>query len=207
MTTVFRLDRGSDSRAHYDQRLRFHHDLFADAWGDFAPVRFACVAWRIATPPVSIPSYVRFHPRVLSAECVRNGWDGTLTARVQLAAPSPVRLASLPPHGSTAPSPGPYGDLPADQDPAAGAWRGWPVSFGQFIAPTDHDLARGPFLRASVLVETPVPLDGLPEPPEGPEAGFTDDAALAVGVLARALDRLLAPVVTDLESSPLDRPS
>jgi hypothetical protein len=199
MTTVFRLDRGYESRALFDERLRFHHDLFGDAWGDFAPVRFACAAWQIATPPLSIPSYVRWHRRVLTAECVRNAWDGTLTAKVRLVAPSPVRLSSLPPHGSTAPAPGPFADeVP---DPEAGAWRSWPVSFGQYVAPTEHDLARGPFLRASVLVETPVPLEGLPQPPEAAAPGFEDDAERAVAVLARALDRLLSPIVADLEGS------
>jgi hypothetical protein len=204
MTTVFRLDRGHESRELFDERVHLHADLFADAWGDIAPVRFACAAWRVATPPLGIPAYVRWHRRVLSAECVRNSWDGTLTARVHLVAPPPVRLAGLRPQGSTAPhAPSmPFGgtDEEPPADPEDGAWRGWPVSFGQYVAPTDHDLARGPFLRASVLVETPVPLDNLPQPPEGPVAGFEADAARAVGVLARALDRLLSPVVADLDA-------
>jgi hypothetical protein len=207
MTTVFRLDRGTHER--YLQLLRFHQDLFADAWDDIAPVEFASVAWQIATPPLATPSYVRWHRRVLSAECVRNGWDGTLLARVQLVAPSPVNLATLPPVTNGTPPTSPFGD--DAPDPGEGTWRGWANTFGQYVAPTDHDLARGPFLRASVLVEAPLPLAGLPDAPVGPVDGFEEDAVLAVSVLARALDRLLAPIVAGLESSgpglPLDRPT
>ncbi|SHN43456.1 hypothetical protein [Cryptosporangium aurantiacum] len=201
MTTVFRTDRGT--REGYAQLVRFNSDLFTDAWGDIAPSEFAAVAWRIATPPFArSAAYVRWHRRVLSAEAVRNSWDGTLVARVQLVAPSPVNLGALPPVPSGTPPTSPFGD---DQvrEPADGAWRGWANTFGQFVAPTDHDLARGPFLRASVLVEAPLPLAGLPDAPEGPVEGFEEDADRAVGVLVRAMDRLLAPVVAGLESSEL----
>ncbi|GAA3392932.1 hypothetical protein [Cryptosporangium minutisporangium] len=201
MTTVFRVDRGTRDR--YAQLVRYHQDLFVDAWGDIAPVEFAAVAWRIATPPLTTtPAYVRWHRRVLSAEVVRNFWDGSLLARVQLVAPSPVNLATLPPVSSGAPPTSPFGD---DQvrEPGDGAWRGWTSSFGQFVTPTAQDLARGPFLRTTVLVEAPLPLAGLPEAPDGPVEGFEDDADRAVAVLARALDRLVAPVVTSLESSGL----
>ncbi|GAA0276642.1 hypothetical protein [Cryptosporangium japonicum] len=207
MTTVFRLDRGTRDR--YAQLVRFHHDLFADAWGDIAPVEFAAVAWRIATPPLAAPrAYVRWHRRVLSAEVTRNSWDGTLIARVQLVAPSPVNLGALPPVPSATPPTSPFGD-DRTREEGEGAWRGWPNTFGQFVTPTDRDLARGPFLRASVLVEAPLPLTGLPEAPEGPVEGFEQDADRAVVVLARALDRLVAPIVAGLEASgpdvPLDR--
>lgn len=207
MTTVFRLDRGT--RERYAQLVRFHQDLFADTWGDIAPVEFAAVAWRIATPPLtSTPPYVRWHRRVLSAEAVRNSWDGTLLARVRLVAPSPVNLAAMPPVPSETPPTSPFGD-DRTREPGDGAWRGWPNSFGQFVTPTDRDLARGPFLRATVLVEAPLPLTGLPEAPDGPEAAFEEDADRAVAVLVRAMDRLLAPIVAGLESSgpdvPLDR--
>ena len=207
MTTVFRLDRGT--RERYAQLVRFHHDLFADAWGDIAPVEFATVAWRIATPPLaSTRAYVRWHRRVLSAEAVRNPWDGSLLARVQLVSASPVSLAALPPVASATPPTSPFGD-DRTREEDDGAWRDWPNTFGQFVTPTDQDLARGPFLRASVLVEAPLPLTGLPEAPSGPVEGFEDDADRAVVVLARAMDRLLGPIVAGLEASgpdvPLDR--
>jgi len=199
MTTVFRTDRGT--RERYAQLVRFHHDLFADAWGDIAPVEFATIAWRIATPPLATTlPYVRWHRRVLAAEAVRNSWDGTLLARVRLVAPSPVNLAALPPVPSATPPTSPFGD-DRTREPEDGAWRGWPNTFGQFVAPTDHDLARGPFLRASVLVEAPLPLAGLPEAPAGPVEGFEQDADRAVVVLVRAMDKLLAPIVAGLESS------
>ena len=199
MITVFRTDRGT--RERYAQLVRFHQDLFVDAWGDIAPVEFAVVAWRIATPPLATtPAYVRWHRRVLSAEAVRNYWDGSLLARVQLVAPSPVNLGALPPVLSATPPTSPFGDDRV-REPEDGAWRGWPNSFGQFVTPTAQDLARGPFLRASVLVEAPLPLAGLPDAPDGPVDGFEEDAVRAISVLVRAMDRVLAPIVAGLESS------
>ena len=132
MTTVFRLDRGT--RERYAQLVRFHQDLFADAWGDIAPVEFATVAWRIATPPlVTGAAYVRWHRRVLSAEAVRNPWDGTLLARVQLVAPSPVNLAGLPPVPSATPPTSPFGD-DRTREESDGAWRDWPNSSPAWIS-------------------------------------------------------------------------
>ncbi|TQS41999.1 hypothetical protein [Cryptosporangium phraense] len=197
MTTVFRLDRGTHER--YLQLVRFHHDFFADAWGDIAPVEFAAAAWRIATPPLATPSYVRWHRRVLSAEVVRNSWDGTLIGRVQVVTPPPFDVGRLPRVTSDTPPTSPFGDDHVKQ--GEGIWRNWANTFGQFVAPTDRDIARGPFLRASALVEAPLPLAGLPPAPEGPLDGFEEDAARAVTVLARGLDRILSPIVTALESS------
>jgi hypothetical protein len=68
--------------SRFGEHVTRHADEFADCWGDISPVGFACVAWRLAVPPALDPGYVQVHRRVLSAECARNEWDGSLQARI-----------------------------------------------------------------------------------------------------------------------------
>jgi hypothetical protein len=143
-----RYDREHGGR--YAAHVAAHLDDFVDTWGDIAPVSFACVAWRLAVPPSLSPGYVRWHRRVLDAECVRNPYDGGLLARVMLASPWPAALADS--HVW-------WRDR---------GWRGWPELFGQFVRPSDRDLSRVPYARATLAVEAPLPLDGLPPAPEPP---------------------------------------
>ncbi len=98
---------------HYD--LESAHVVGHD-WG-------AIVAWHLAGRH---PDRVR--TRVLSAEAVRNSWDGTLLARVHLVAPSPVNLAALPPVPSVTPPTSPFGD-DRTRERDEGAWRDWPNWF------------------------------------------------------------------------------
>lgn len=77
-------------------------------------------------------------------------------------------------------------------------WLGWQETFGQYVEPTQQDLARIPFLRASLLVEAPVPLDDLPPEPEGPHEEVERRAHRAVTVLARELNALVSPVLDQL---------
>ncbi|MEN3310589.1 MAG: hypothetical protein V7603_6791 [Micromonosporaceae bacterium] len=154
---------------------------FTDAFGDIAPVTFACTAWRLATPPVRDPGYVRWHRRVLRAQYLRNPWDGGLSAEVTLVSPWPGALTWSR-------------EWWRDR-----GWRDWPEVFGQFTHPADQDLARGPHLRASLLVQAPLPVDGLPPAPDGPDADVEGDAARAVTVLVHHLNELLTPVVRQLE--------
>ncbi len=188
--TTFRIDDAYD-REHggrYARLVASRVGDFAEAWGDIAPVTFACVAWRLATPPDLTPGYVRYHRRVISAACVRNSWDGGLTGVVELAAPWPASL---------------HEQRVWQRDRG---WRGWPEAFGQFVSPSDHDLARLPHLRSSLRIDAPLPLDGLPPAPAGPPpvaGGPADEvapaAARAVAAIVRALNDLLDPLVGRLD--------
>ena len=183
--TAFRIDEAYD-REHGGRFARLvasRAEDFAEAWGDIAPVTFACVAWRLATPPELTPGYVRYHRRVISAECARNPWDGGLTAVVVLAVPWPSAL---------------HEQRVWQRDRG---WRGWPEAFGQFVSPTDHDLARAPHLRSSLRIDAPLPLDGLPPAPAGPADEVAPAAARAVAAVVRALDELVDPLVARLDEA------
>ncbi|MEV4535852.1 hypothetical protein AB0J82_18710 [Asanoa sp. NPDC049518] len=173
MKAVFWLDEAR--RAAFDHALASAD--FDDAWGDIAPVTFAATAWRTATDV----AYARWHNRVTDATCRRNTWDGTLTADVAIVAPWPAELAR------------------SRQWTRDRGWRDWPQTFGQYLMPTDHDVARAPHLRTQMLVTATVPADRLPPAPEGP----ADDAAQAthhaVAVIARELDELLGPLLAQLD--------
>lgn len=175
---MFRIDDAYD-REHGGRFARLvgaRPEAFADTWGDIAPVTFAVAAWRLAVPPALTPGYVRFHRRVIAAELTRNAYDGGLTATVLLAVPWPPAL-----HTSRV--------WARDR-----GWRGWPEAFGQFVDPTDQDLARAPHLRASLRVDAPLPLDGLPPAPAGPDDGVAVAARHAVTVAVRSLNELLDPL-------------
>lgn len=179
---TFWLDRDRD---RYQRVVRDRAEEFAGTIGDIAPVGFACVAWAAATPPAADPGFVRWHRRVLSAACVRNEFDGGLTARVELVSPLPAPLTVSRTW---------WRDR---------GWRGWPELFGQFVQPTAQDLSRHPHLRSTLLLETPLPLEGLPTPTEGRHLDAA--AERAVAVLVRHLDEVVRPVLEHLETGHASR--
>jgi hypothetical protein len=195
---VFRIDHDYDREhasggvSRFGEAVLANRWLFRDAWGDIAPVTFACVAWRLATPGMLDPAYVRWHRRVLSATCDRNPWDGGLTARVQLVSPMPAELTWSR-------------EWWRDR-----GWQDWPQTFGQYVVPTERDIAARPYLRTSLTVEAPLPLGGLPQAPASPDVRdevVVQAAQHAVTVLVRELNALLTPVVRQLdEGVPADRP-
>jgi hypothetical protein len=170
---------GGPSR--YDEHVRRNVTDFDGSWGDIAPVTFACAAWRLATVPA--PGYVRWHRRILDASCVRNGWDGGLTAHVRIVSPLPAELTRSR-------------EWWRDR-----GWREWPQTFGQYLMPTEHDLTRSPFLRTALLVDAPIPLDALPPAPDGPSTALPGTARLAVSGLVRELNDLLTPIIRRLETA------
>ncbi|WP_238011011.1 hypothetical protein KZZ52_29435 [Dactylosporangium sp. AC04546] len=178
---TFWVDRDHD---RYRQRVTTGVGLFAEALGDIAPVSFACAAWILATPPVLDPGYARWHRRVLTATCSRNPFDGGLTARVELVSPLPAELTT-------------NRSWWRDR-----GWRGWPELFGQFVQPADRDLSRHPHLRATLLIEAPLPLEGLPVAPERTDSAEDIAAAAerAVTVLVRDLSDLVGPVLQQLDT-------
>jgi len=170
---------GAPSR--YGTQIERNVREFADAWGDIAPVGFACTAWRLATTPFLEPGYVRFHRRVLTADCSRNSWDGTLVARVTLVSPWPEPLSRSRTW---------WRDR---------GWRSWPETFGQFLVPSDRELSKTPHARALLVVDTPVPLDLFPPVPDEPSADLPELARRTVAVLARELNELLVPMLRQLD--------
>lgn len=96
---------------------------------------------------------------MLTAECVRNGWDGSLTVRVQLVSPWPEALAASQVWGHDR------------------GWRGWPETFGQFLAPSQEELSRIPHVRPVLLIDAPLPLADLPSVPDEPGLELPELAA------------------------------
>ncbi|WP_049572945.1 hypothetical protein [Nonomuraea sp. SBT364] len=180
MVKAFWIDQEFDRERDGRYAAHVRKSLEAFEWGDIAPVRFACAAWRLATPPSLSPGYVRWDRRVLDAACVRNTWDGTLNARIRVVSPLPAELTRTRAW---------WRDR---------GWLGWQETFGQYVEPTQRDLARHPFLRASLLIEVPVPLDELPPEPEGPHDRVEESAARAVSVLTRTLNDMVGPVLDQL---------
>jgi hypothetical protein len=171
-------DREHDGR--YARQVLTDASAFDECWGDISPVGFACVAWRLATVPALDPGYVRLHRRILTAECVRNTWDGSLILRAGLISPWPEALA---------------GTAVWAQDRG---WRDWPEMFNQFVGPSHRDLTTVPHARAVVLVDAPLPFADLPPAPDGPGPHLPELAARAVAVVARHAGDLLAPMLTRL---------
>jgi hypothetical protein len=170
-----------DGVSRYGEQVKAEAEAFADAYGDIAPVSFACTAWRLATAPALSPGFVRWHRRVLSARCVRNEWDGSLSARIELVSPRPATLTWSP-------------DWQGDRE-----WRDWPQTFGQFLEPSHQDLVKTSYLRAMLLVQTPIPLEGLPGPPAGPHDDLEGTARRTVVLLTRRLNEAVGPIIRQLE--------
>ena len=180
-------ERAEDGESRYGSFVTDNVRRFKDTWGDIAPVEFTCVAWHLATAPMLDPGYVRMHSRILDAVCMRNGWDGGLTARVRIVSPWPAALTASR-------------DWWHDR-----GWRDWPEVFGQFVEPAEESLSRVPYLRASLLVEAPVSLVELPPVPEQP-GQVAEHASRAVTVVVRELNDLLVPVLRRLDA-PVPPPS
>jgi hypothetical protein len=182
--TAFWLDDPKHTATgRYAGVLRDNVASFDGIWGDIAPVSFACAAWRLATPPVSVPGFIRWHRRVLTVACERNAYDGSLNAHVEIASPLPAALGTSKTWWRDS------------------GWREWPQIFGRFVGPNEVDLTKVPFVRPVLLVDVPLPLDDLPPTPEGPEQRFAETAHRALLVVVRELNRMVTPMVTQLDET------
>lgn len=183
MSDAFWLDdraHGAHPGGRYAELVADNIRAFDGTWGDSAAVGFACAAWRIASPPLADPGYVRWHRRVLSATCVRNSWDSSIMVRVSLAAPLPGELTVAR-------------DWTRDR-----GWQGWPELFGRFVDPAREDIARFPHLRTTLRVDAPLPLDNLPPAPHGPDTTVVDVARRALTVVVSEMNQLLNPILERL---------
>jgi hypothetical protein len=184
---VFWLDEAYDREhapdgvSRYGAEVRARAHEFAGTWGHISPVPFTVIAWQLAASLT--PAYVRWHQRVTAAACLCSPWDGSLICEVSVVAPWPAGLART---------------RLWCQDRG---WRDWPQLFGQYLPPSEQDLTRAPHLRASLLIQAPIPLDRLPPAPAGPARDAPGTARRAVAAVARELSDLLAPMIEQLETT------
>ena len=61
---AFWVDRRDD---RYETTVQHSLGAFDETLGDISPVRFAGLAWVLATPPALDPGFVRWHRRILTA--------------------------------------------------------------------------------------------------------------------------------------------
>ncbi|MBP2708226.1 hypothetical protein JOL79_31050 [Microbispora sp. RL4-1S] len=175
-------ERAPNGVSRYAELLRDNAGEFDGVWGDIAPVAFASAAWRVATPPLASPAIVRWHRRVLTASCLRNGWDGSMIARLTLVSPMPSQLTR---------SRAWWRDR---------GWQGWPAILGQYVEPAERELTKIPYLRPVVMVDAPLPLDDLPPAPDAPGDDLAEVAHRALVVLARELNQLVGPLIEQLDA-------
>jgi hypothetical protein len=184
---VFWLDEGYDREhapdkvSRYAAEVRERSQEFAGTWDHISPVPFTVVAWQLAASLT--PGYVRWHRRITAAACLSSPWDGSLICEVSVVAPWPDKLTRTRLW---------YQDR---------GWRDWPQLFGQYVAPSEQDLTRAPHLRASLLIQAPIPLDRLPPAPAGPAQDAPGTARRAVAAVVRELNDLLAPMIGQLETA------
>jgi hypothetical protein len=188
-------DHSSDGVSRFGAYVRDRMRQFAEAWDgtwDDGTVPFACTTWRTATSPVMAPGYVRMHPRVLSAQVIRNDWDGSLAADVHLITGQPEPLRYLP------------------VDPASGSatWRDWPSEYSfsrdtdDYYEPTGEDVTRGAYLLASARLCATLPAGRLSRPgPSWALPGAAErEAQYAVTVLVDVLNQVIGPVLHRIEA-------
>jgi hypothetical protein len=186
--TEYDQDHSDDGVSRYGSYVRDRMSAFAEAWDgtwDDGTVPFACTAWRTATGPVMAPGYVRRHPRILSAQIVRNEWDGSLAADVSLITGWPSALLKLT------------------------AWYDWPSEHSflsdreVFTEPSGEDVIRHQFLlpSARLCFSMPVAQAALPLPAESWARGHVVEEAArqAVAILVRGLNAITGPVLRRIE--------
>jgi hypothetical protein len=189
-STAFWVDRGydreyaSDGISRYGAYLR---DITFEPWtDDNQATEWAVFAWERATGPVMSPGYVRHHPRVLAARMERSGWDGSLTAGVNLVSCWPEEIKAALADG-----------LRLDDTHAY--WRDWPAEYlggaVSYHEPSEADVAARPYLLAIVSLTFTVPTTALPLPPAS-SAALLNAGQRAVAVMVTELNRVVGPVLS-----------
>lgn len=80
-------------------------------------------------------------------------------------------------------------------------WDGSLICEVSVVAPWPEGLTRAPHLRASLMVQAPIPLDRLPPAPAGPAQDAPGTARRAVAAVVRELNDLLVPMIGQLETA------
>jgi hypothetical protein len=187
--TAFWIDRdydreyASDGISRYGAYLR---DSTFEPWTDNdRAMERAAFAWRRATSPVMSPGYVRCHPRVLSAQLERSGWDGNLVAGVTLVSSWPEQFTTAPARSVK------LGDKDA-------YWQDWPTESrggtSCYYEPSEADLAARPYLLTTLSLQFTVPSAALPQPPATPTAQLSAGQH-AVATVVAELNRIVGPVL------------
>jgi hypothetical protein len=173
----------SDGISRYGAYLR---DATFEPWTDNdQAVEWVVFAWRRATGPVMSPGYVRYHPRVLSAQLERSGWDGNLVAGVTF-------VSSWPQQFNTALA------RSVKLDDKDAYWQDWPTESrggsSYYYEPTEADLAARPYLLTTLSLQFTVPSPALPQPPATPTAQLMAGQH-AVATVVAELNRIVGPVL------------
>jgi hypothetical protein len=180
----------SDGTSRYGAYLR---DATFEPWtDDDQAVEWAVFAWRRATGPVMSPGYVRYHPRVLSAQLERSGWDGSLVAGVNLVSPWPDRLTKTLARAVRLGAKDAY-------------WQDWPTEYRGgttcYYGPSEADIAASPYLLTTISLQFTVPSGSLPAPPATAAAVLTAGQQ-AVAIVMAELNRIVGPVLGTGDTSP-----
>lgn len=175
---AYDADRASDGTSRYGVYIRQRLDMFDDLDdpGRFTvdPVQFAAVAWDIATGPIMAPPYVRTgNPRILSATCCRNNWDGSLLADITLAVHRPTELRRI------------LGFADWDLDSFRDA----------YLEPSEQALANRPAMLTTTRLLLPIPTGRLHAPKDTPATVSTPDAKDSVRAVAAVLNEQLTPIL------------
>ena len=173
----------SDGISRYGAYLR---DAAFEPWTDNdQAVEWAVFAWQRATGPVMSSGYVRYHPRVLSAQLDRSGWDGNLVVGVTLVSSWPEQFNTAPARSVR------LGDKDA-------YWQAWPAESrggtSCHYEPSEADVAARPYLLTTVSVQFTVPSAALPQPPAAPAARLSAGQH-AVATVVAELNRIVGPVL------------
>jgi hypothetical protein len=188
--TEYDGEHASDGVSRYGAYLR---DSAFEPWTDDQAVELAVFAWRRATRPVMAPGYVRYHPRILTAQLERSDWDGSLLAMVDLVTPQPAQLRYL------------------RFDDDRGTWRDWPsettfTGDRAWYEPGTDDLSRSPHLLVSASLRFTVPSGQLPQPPVPASVlpglaarELVEAARRSVAVLVRELNAIISPIIERIE--------
>jgi hypothetical protein len=173
----------SDGTSRYGAYLR---DATFEPWtDDDQAVEWAVFAWRRATGPVMSPGYVRYHPRVLSAQLERSGWDGGLVAELNLVSPWPDQLTKTLVRAIR------LGDKDA-------YWQDWPTEYRGgstcYYGPSEADIAARPYLLTTSSLQFTVPSVSLPTPP-ATAAALLSAGQQAVAIVMAELNRIVGPVL------------
>jgi hypothetical protein len=177
-------EHASDGISRYGAYLR---DVIFEPWTDHdQAVEWAVFAWQRATGPVMSPGYVRYHPRVLSAQLERSAWDGSLLAGVTLVFSWPEQFTTAPARRVK------LGDKDA-------YWQDWPTESrgGEatcYYEPSEADLAARPYLLTTLSLQFTVPPAAFPQPPATPTARLSAGQH-AVATVVAELNGIVGPVL------------